>query len=251
MYRIAICDDDRRFTAELHQKLDQTFSVKGANAIIENFHDTASFLKKINCHITYDLIFLDILLGKENGYHFAKYLRKNEIRSDIVFISSTEEYAVMGYDVSPLLYLVKPVNNTHLTYACDIFLKKHRPNQILLNLPSETLSLNIDELLYCEVFGHRISLHLASGVSREIRYSLNSLEKLLPGHMFIRSHQSYLVNMAHISGITRYELTLSTKETLPISQSRYMGLQNRFIRYAGAANALSLCDPAYCKKIRV
>lgn len=233
MYRIAICDDDQRFAAELHQRLDRLLSAKDIDARVEEFHDTVSFLKQVDHDISYDLIFLDILLEEENGYLFAKYLRDEDIQTDIIFITSTEDYAVVGYDVSPLLYLVKPAKDAQLEYACDIFLKKHKPRQLLLNLPGETLSLNIDDLIYCEVFGHRVSLHLVSGTVREIRYSLNDLEKQLPSSIFARSHQSYLVNMAHISSIIRYELTLSTGQTLPISQSRYMELQNSFILYAG------------------
>lgn len=119
-----------------------------------------------------------------------------------------------GYDVSPLLYLVQPVKDAQLEYTCDIFLKKHKPHRILLNLPGETLSLNIDGLLHCKVFRHRVSLHLVSEAVREIRYSLNELEKQLPSSIFARSHQSYLVNMAHINSIIRYELILSTGQTL-------------------------------------
>lgn len=232
MYHIAVCDDDRRFMDEFTQKLNKVLSSKNIDAEIEKFYDPASFLERVDQGTPFDLIFLDIFLGKENGYQFAKSLRNEDIQTDIIFITTTEDYAVMGYDVSPLLYLVKPIKDEQLVYACDIFLKKHRPTRILLNLSGETFSLNIADLLYCEVFGHRVSLHLASGSAKEIRYSMNKLEKLLPADLFIRSHQSYLVNMAHISSIIRYELTLSTGQTLPISQSRYMNLQNSFLLYA-------------------
>lgn len=232
MYRIAICDDNRRFMDEFLPRLDKALSSKSMDAKIEKFDNTASFLKRINQGVLFDLVFLDIYLGKENGYQFAKQLRNREIQMDIIFITTTEDYAVMGYDVSPLLYLVKPVKDTQIEYACDIFLKKNRPSQLILNLSGETFSLNITDLIYCEVCGHKVSLHLSSGAVKEIRYSLYDLEKQLPGSLFARSHQSYLINMSHISSITRYELTLDTGAKLPISQSRYMELQNRFILYA-------------------
>lgn len=236
LYRIAVCDDDPRFLEEFLPKLSKALSSKNIEAETEKFHDTASFLQRAYQGISFDLIFLDIYLGEENGYLFAKRLRSEEIQTDIIFITSTDEYAVMGYDVSPLLYLLKPVRDEQLAYACDIFLKKRRQTQLLLNLSGETISLGITDLLYCEVLGHRVSLHLLSGDVMKFRYSLSDLEKQLPDSLFIRSHQSYLVNMSHISSIIRYKLTLSTGETLPVSQSRYTDLQNRFIQYASRQN---------------
>lgn len=232
MYRIAICDDDRRFAQKLRQRIENVLTSKGIAANLDMFHDTASLLERIRQGVSFDLLFLDILLDGEDGYSFAKYLRDRDITTDIVFISTTEAYAVRGYDVSPLLYLLKPVQDEQLAYAFDLFLKKHRPQRVLLNLPGKMFSINLGDLMYCEVFGHTISLHLVTGEVRELRHPLSQLEKLFPTSLFVRSHQSYLVNMAHIKSIVRYELTLSSGQTLPISQSKYMDLQNKFIQYA-------------------
>src|SRR4051794_21007416 len=106
LYRIAICDDDRRFNDEFHKKVNKTLASKNIDAEIEEFYDTASFLERINNGIVFDLIFLDILLDHENGYSFAKQMRKENLPIDIVFISVTQDYAVAGYDVAPILYLV-------------------------------------------------------------------------------------------------------------------------------------------------
>lgn len=232
MYRIAICDDDRRFTDEFHKKVNKMLAAKNIDAETEEFYDTASFLERVNKGIIFDLIFLDILFDDENGYSFAKHIRKENIPIDIVFITVTQDYAVAGYDVAPILYLVKPIKDTQLQYAFDLFLKRHMPSQILLNLSGEILSLNIADILYCEVYGHKTFIHLTSGEVRELRCSLNKLEHQLPPSVFARSHQSYLINMEHIDSISRYELILSTGLTLPISQSRYLELQNSFLLYA-------------------
>lgn len=232
MYYIAVCDDDKSFTAAFHQKLSEVLSSKKVAAQIETFPNTVSFLRRMESGQAFDLIFLDIYLDEENGYHFAKRLRSENIHVEIVFITITEDYAVAGYDVSPLLYLVKPFQDEQLAYAIDIFLKKRQPSQVLLNLSGEILSLDITDILYAEVYGHTTCLHLVSGENRELRISLNKLEQQLPSSIFIRSHQSYLVNMSYILSVARYQLTLSTGLTLPISQSKYLNLQNSFILYA-------------------
>lgn len=111
MYRIAICDDDRRFTDKFHKKVTETLASKNIDAEIEAFYDTASFLKRINNRIIFALIFLDILLDNENGYSFAKQMHKENIPIDIVFITVTQDYAAAGYDVAPILYTNKMSDN--------------------------------------------------------------------------------------------------------------------------------------------
>lgn len=232
MYYIAICDDDASFTAAFHKKLTEVLSLKKVDAQIEAFPDTASFLSRVENGRAFDLIFLDIYLDGENGYQFAKRLRGEEIGVEIVFITTTEAYAVAGYDVSPILYLIKPFQDAQLARAIDIFLKKRQPSQVLLNLSGTLLSLDTTDILYAEVYGHTTCLYMAPGERRELRISLNKLEQQLPASNFIRSHQSYLVNMDYILSVARYQLTLSTGQTLPISQSKYLNLQNSFILHA-------------------
>ncbi len=232
LYRIAICDDDRRFINEFHEKINKALALRKIDAETEEFFDAASFLERVKKGIVYDLIFLDILLNQENGYAFARQLRRENIQTDIVFITVTQDYAVAGYDVSPILYLVKPIDDIRLSYTFDIFLKRHIPSRILLNLSGEILSLNITDILYCEVYGHKTCIHLISGKIKELRQPLHKLEKEFPATVFVRSHQSYLVNMKHIDSISRYKLTLNTGQALPISQSKYLDLQNSFILFS-------------------
>ena len=66
MYRMAICDDDRRFADEFHKKVNKVLALKNIDAETEKFYDTASFLERINKGIVFDLVFLDILLDNEN-----------------------------------------------------------------------------------------------------------------------------------------------------------------------------------------
>lgn len=232
MYRIAICDNDKIFSAELHKQVEKSLSFQDLDAQIHEFYNTASFLESMDQGNHYDLIFLDILLDGENGYSFAKQLRNEDIKIDIIFITTTEDYAIAGYEVSPLLYLVKPVTDAQITYALEIFIKKHIPQQILLNLSGGLVSIKLNEILYCEVYGHKTYVHLISGETKELRFSLQKLEDQLPASVFARSHQSYLVNMEHINRISRYKLTLSNGQTIPISQAKYLNLQNKFIAYS-------------------
>ena len=235
---IAICDDDRVFAAEFRRKLQAVLSSKETEADITCFSDTASLLHELNRGGSYDLIFLDILLEEENGYFFAKELRKNGVETDIIFITSTEDYAVAGYETAPLFYLLKPIQDQKLEQAVAAFLKKRTPQKIVLNLSGTYVPLSLADIEYCEVTGHTTSICFASGETKTFRCALKQLEKQLPQSLFARIHSGYLLNMLHIAGLERYAVTLDIGKTLPVSQSRYNELQSKYIRYVGRAAVL-------------
>ncbi len=232
LYHIAVCDDDELFTEKFKDQLLQAIPELNVQACVHIFHDTDSLMEELSKGICFDLIFLDIYIKNENGYEFARHLRKRGITSDLIFITVTSEYAVAGYEVSPLLYLIKPVTQEKLKQALTFFIQKNVPRHLSLRLGGELLSINLSEILYLEVQGHTVSFHLISGKKLKHRLSLRSLAGKLPSSLFVRSHQSYIVNLDHIESIARYHLTLSNKQVLPVSQSRYLDLQKQFLNYS-------------------
>lgn len=83
-----------------------------------------------------------------------------------------------------------------------------------------------------EIFGHEIIIHKTDGVKESCTGTLKELEVLLPAQTFVRPHRSYLVNLDHISEIARYQIRLSSGDTIPISKKLYKQIQNSFIDYA-------------------
>jgi len=232
LYHIAVCDDDELFTEKFKNQLLQAVPGLNVQVSVHIFHDTVSLMEELLNGICFDLIFLDIYIKNENGYEFARQLRKRGITSDLIFITITSDYAVAGYEVSPLLYLIKPVTQEKLTQALTFFIQKHTPRHLSLRLSGELFSINISDILYLEVQGHTVSFYLISGKKLKSRLSLRSLASKLPSSLFVQSHQSYIVNLDHIESITRYHLMLSNKQILPISQSRYLELQKQFLNYS-------------------
>lgn len=235
MYQIALCDDDVNFIQQFLPRIKKELLANDPDGIIDTFTSISQLESRMASGTQYDLILLDILIGGDNGYDFAKRLRNKGIQTDIIFITSTTDYAVSGYEVSPLLYLIKPVSDERLSYAFSVFLKKHTPTRIVLKLNQEYQSLNITDILYVEVSGHTTIIHTTTDQIK-LRMPLSTLEQQLPSHCFSRSHQSFLVNLIHIEGISRYRITLTNGQTLPISQSRYSNLQKDFLNYAANKN---------------
>ncbi len=233
MYRIALCDDDAQFATAFQNKVRALLDARGVAAELVTFSTAELLLHQLNSGARFDLLFLDIFLGEENGYQFARKLREEGVEADLVFITSTPEYAVAGYEVSPLRYLLKPVQGDRLEEALGLFLRKRESQRVLLRYGGRSLALALNDILYCEVYDHDTMLHLVSGETQHLRMPLGKLESQLAASCFARSHQSYLVNMDYIESVVRYELTLTNGITLPISQPKYMSLQRRFVQYVG------------------
>lgn len=232
MYEIALCDDDTAFSASFKKLLSDTLDSKGISCHLTLFTDIASLRYAMENGQGYDLIFLDILFETEQGIRFAKFLRERKWNTDIIFVTGTSEYAVDGYEVSPLHYLLKPVDPEKLSAALERFLQKNTFPGLCFTTPKGLLHIKISDIVYFEIYGHEITIHRADGAKETCTGTLKDLEELLPPMTFVRPHRSYLVNFDHISEIVRYQMRLSSGDTIPISKNLYLKIQRSFIDYA-------------------
>lgn len=232
MYRIALCDDDSAFSAEFEVTVKKALEERDIPYELNLFSDAASLLAAMRQEGAFDLIFLDILLETANGIAFAKLLRKQDWNTDIIFVTSSRDYAIAGYDANPLNYLVKPVDPKKLSETLEAFIKKNRSQYICIQTPNRILHLRTLEILYFEIYSHQIIIHMTDGTKTSFMGTLKNIEEQLPPVTFLRPHRSYLVNMNHIVEITRYRLRLSSGEILPISKALYQKAQYGFIHYA-------------------
>ena len=133
MYQFFICDDDSSFTSELESMLSEMLKEHGIAFHIRQFSDPAQVLDALKLGASCDLLFLDILFGREKGVSFAKLLRERNWDIELVFISSTSQYALDSYDVYPLHYLLKPVSPDQLCVVLERFLERHTPHLLYLS----------------------------------------------------------------------------------------------------------------------
>ena len=232
LYRIAICDDDALYLDNIIYKVNEIF--KDCNQLIEidKFTDTTDLLRAIHSGNIYKLIFLDIQFPEANGIDAARKIKSLSPETDLIFLSTTSDYALESFDVAPLYYIKKPEDNFKLKESIKRFLYKNSINKITIKTSNKIISLNIDCIVYFEIMGHSILIHTADDVKHEFTGTLKSLEGIIPAAHFIRVHKSYIVNFKYITKIERYKITLSTGFIIPISKLKYSELQNRFIEYA-------------------
>lgn len=231
MYEIAVCDDDLAFARELQALLNALLGERGADARVSLFADPSDLLSALQRGFDCDLIFLDILFDSENGVRFARLLREQDYDADLVFVTSSPEFAVAAFDARPLHYLLKPLTRDRLAQVLERFLERRTPHNLQLATPQGLLRLPVLDILFFEIYNHTIVIHLRDGREKAWRGSLGELEALLPPHCFVRTHRSFLVNLAHISEIDRTRVLLSSGGSVPISKSAYPGVLTSMIAF--------------------
>lgn len=233
MYQIALCDDESSFCDSFEHLLSKLLSHKAISYKLNYYPNVSTLESDLKQGISYDLIFLDILIGQNNGIDFARKLRALGKNFNLIFVTSNPEYALDSYDVAPLHFLVKPLSEEKLETALNRFLEKYNTPTLYFQIPGETFSIAVSDILYFEVYSHDVRLKKITGEIISFTGSLKEIEEMLPFMTFMRPHKSYIVNMQYITKIVRYEITLTSGEVIPLSKGKYLDIQNRFIEYAG------------------
>lgn len=234
MVKIAICDDDSAFAEVFQRQLSAALAARAAEARLAVFSDPGRLLAAVEGGQEYDLLFLDIVFSRsEEGLRLAAALRQRRCPAEIVFISVSPDYAVASYDVEALYYLTKPVEEAKLAAALDRFLTKRRPASLRFISSQGSFTVALADILYFEIYSHRIIIHKVDGENESCVGTLKELEGRLPANTFVRPHRSYLVNLDHIYKITRGQIHLSSGDAIPVSRDLYQSVQKAFIDRAG------------------
>ena len=231
MYEIALCNDDGAFSAEFQALLADVMARRGAAYRLTAFSDPTELLRAMKGGANFCLIFLDIIFGVEKGVRLARLLRKRDRDFDLVFVTANPEYAVDSFSAFPLSYLLKPVARERLAEVMDRFLEKRAPRMLYLSTSRETLRLAVTDVVFFEIYGHTIVIHLRDGGSKTWTGALKELEATLPQGCFVRPHRSYLVNLEHVVGVERAWLRLSSGDAVPVSKSAYPKVQASLVEF--------------------
>lgn len=238
MYEIAICDDDAAFAAGLRDQLDGILNERSAAHRIALYSEPKALLRALEGGARCDLIFQDVLFDTERGIRFARLLREKKWEIDVVFVTSSADYAVEGYSAYPLNYLLKPVSREQLAGVMDRFLERHAPRVLRLTTSRGTMRLAPADVVYFEIYDHDILIHMVDGSVQSLTGTLKELEAALPPRSFVRPHRSYLVNLEHVAEISRTHLKLSTGDTVPISRNLCRKVQLSLVEFDDRGSAL-------------
>lgn len=228
---IAICDDESADLAEMETITSELLEAEGISCDISRFGDAGSLLSAVNGAEIFDILLLDVMMENLNGIELAAALRKQGNDTAIVFISINREMALLGYEVSAVRYLAKPIQREKLReallYCCRTYLTQ---KEILLPTAEGQRRILVSDVIYIEPWERGTRLVLVDGECKT-GSKISELERLLPQEKFVYCHRTLLVNLAFIQTIRYCELTLKNGQVLPISKYRQAQMKESFMRY--------------------
>jgi DNA-binding LytR/AlgR family response regulator len=175
-----------------------------------------------------DLIFLDIKMPKLLGTDFLKNLTNPP---KVIFVTAYRDYAVEGYDLDAVDYLVKPVSFERFLKAVSKVkkllgqqvalmgeeYKKNVEAFVYLKVDKNMQKIFVNEILYIESWKDYIKIFFTTGKNVLVKQSISSIENLLSEHNFLRVHRSYMVSLSKISGYNSLAIQLNEKD-IPIGR---------------------------------
>lgn len=232
MLNIAVVDDEQSSVDLLCSYLSRFCYANQLEYSVKTFQSGGAFLWSYAP--VYDVIFLDIEMGSINGMDIARQIRKTDENTIIIFVTQLAQYAVEGYQVDALDFMVKPLEY----YSFELVMRKavrrlrqRQPQSVVLQTEEGMTVLSSEQILYVEVLDHYITYHTA-----ERRYTrkgtLADAERQLDPQKFYRCSRCYLANLRYISAVGKDSITVGGQE-ISVSRGRRKGLLLAVSKYWG------------------
>lgn len=237
MLRVAIVEDHDTTALQLQDHLEQFGRENGLSVRISRFSDGAKLVG--DYRHDWDLLLLDVDMPVMNGIETARAVRQVDAQVLIIFITNLAQYAIKGYEVDALDYVLKPVSYYALAMRLKKALRMLRSTDekaLMLKRDGDMVRVPLSQIYYIEIYNHSLLYYTADG-SIKITGAYNTLgelEQQLAGHGFARCHNCYLVNLRYVDGIGHGSLKVFDAE-LPISRGRRKNVMNQLMAYAKGA----------------
>jgi len=235
---IAIVEDDAPSAELLKEFAERYGKEKNIQITVNVFNNALSFLEGYKP--VYDLVFMDILLPDINGFEAAKRLRENDKTVLLIFVTNLQQFAVKGYEVDALDFIVKPVFYHGFVVKMDRavnLISQNETKEIVIKRSVGYKKIALKSVYYIEVMGHKLTFHTAEG-ELDGSGSLAELENKLKGDAFVRCNNCYLVNLRYISSVEQYNVIMSNGDVLKISQPKKKSFMSAFAEWLGKGNYL-------------
>lgn len=221
MFKIALCDDDLEFLKSTEEIIGQWFRERQISVEIFSYENGDALIAGNMTHHM-DLIFLDIIMPLFNGIDTAKELRQQDTAVQIVFLTSSPEFALESYEVKAQNYLLKPVHKEKIwdvlaecTASKDVDHRQH----LLLKTSFGYQKLHLHEIECAEAQNKKVIFYLSNGTLVEAAEPFHVIEeKLTNNDGFFKCHRSYLVYLPNVDQFNHTEIITRSGKHLPIAR---------------------------------
>ena len=227
--RCAIIDDEPLAAGLLKSYAEKTPFLN----LIGTYGSALEAMKELREHPA-QLLFLDIQMPELSGVEFAKILPPE---TKVIFTTAFQQYAIEGYKVSALDYLLKPVSYDDFLRAANRALEWFNTSSrqqtyaedrfMFVKSDYKLIRVSLDDILYIEGLKDYVRIYLADGQKIMSLMNMKKLEDYLPRPEFLRTHRSYIVHMTKAQSIDRFRIVFG-EQYIPISDSYKDDVQQYF-----------------------
>lgn len=232
MLRIAVEEDDAPTREKLCTLIRDHAVSKGKDLAVTPLEDGSSLLG--GALSGYDIIFLDIMLPGLTGMEVAERIRAGDPDVVLVFVTNAAQYAIKGYAVGALDFVLKPVNPYEFLVKLERALERaaqRRQRPITLQTADGVQVLSSRDILYVETRDRKLFYHTTRGCFA-VRSSMQSAEALLGSLRFVRCNQCYLVNLRHVQSVQGDFVTVG-RDRLEVSRRQRAAFLEAMLQYVG------------------
>lgn len=238
MINIAICDDEEYFQKREKLLITEIMDKYGHEYNIDIFSAGKELIAAV-VKVEYNIVFIDINMAEIDGIETAKKIRSLSNDVYIVFVTGFLSYALEGYKVEAVRYILKDDDYLEKTfYECvEAILKKmnYEQKKEKFLFKEGTKEIAVDDIEYIESNLHKLTFYInnITPIKYNMYEKLDVIESKLESYNFIRIHKSYLVNLKYIDMIERYQTRLKNETVLNIAKPRYPEVRKKYLSYKG------------------
>ena len=231
--RIAIVDDQESELNMLDGYLKQFSITEKMEFNIARYSSGEQFIADFKEQ--YDLILMDIDMPTINGIDTAKVIRAKDENVVLMFVTAMPQYALAGYEVDAIDYVIKPVAypdfSLKLKKALRFVKQNYTDSNIILQTKEGIVNLKVSDIYYVESALHYCIYHTADA-EYKVRESISSVEQRLSGYSFARCNAGYLVSLKHVKAIMKDDVQVGDY-ILKISRSKKASFTEQFTKALG------------------
>lgn len=182
----------------------------------------------------FDIVFIEINADSFPGIEVARRMRESGvIKTEIIFMSTDDSFALYGYKLKIFDYLIKPIPIKTLAetlerYFC--YFDSYDNDCFSFKISGAVQKIKLDDVFYFTSNGRKCIIVNKRG-DIEFYSKLDEVEEQLDNENFIRTHQSYIVNIKCIKSLTKDGMTMNNGLFVPVSQRRYTEVKSKFMKY--------------------
>jgi DNA-binding LytR/AlgR family response regulator len=230
MIQIAIVEDDDHYVKLLNRYIEKYQKESGIRFCVHTFADGADIVEDYKG--IYDIILMDIEMKIVDGMTAAEKIREVDSQVVIIFITNMPQYAMKGYAVEALDYVLKPINYYSFSQRIDRAISrmdKRSERYLSITNKGGVQKVELSKLLYVEVQDHDLFYHTKDGTFSQ-RGTIKEVETALEKEPFFRCNKCYLINLEHVERFEGASVIVGN-ETVQVSRARKKDLLEALNNY--------------------